>query len=510
MFFRLVWVGLLLICSFSKTSENLDEKWAKLTFSDKVIMLRDVAVESKQLLEKPQTASTALSYYNFLRAKADRTLASSVKEIDTQWLTHFERKFTVWASVEYSLKNNCKKALLMLPTESQEALLHEAVRDLEIKDQLVPIGLAYEGGTAYSKYGTFTKIGIGSDPDLHVRTAIVYHELGHVFYKDSDVYRTQEDIEAYIQTDYFKGYSTKVCHLIQKGASLLPSIASTTLGSNVAKKCDTFVNELIQTQGFLWIGPHSSKLEVYRKHFPQEYAVALYERFKEQRADLFSYQKLYENNKFAALFAKFHAFSLGQDVVQQGKGSHPSHLERVLYGLGYLAEQGVDLPKAIKAWESQGECVDAETLTCKDGCAHALRQPGALDALAVYYALSTKDYVQWKKTIRIPSRQKMLSAISLLKKSLERSSSGKCRETLYWYNLVRDLNNQPGEHFLEAIDHTWIDTIEEEIVRRTVLSLGGAGLGVLSFGIGVWGVAQLLALMAPKIRIFQVASHTKN
>ncbi len=472
MLYRLVCVCLLFTCSCGKALEKLDNRLERLDFSDKVIAVRDIAVDAAHFLADPEAARSALHYYNFLREKAHVPIASLNNEIDTDWLTHFERKFTILASLEYSLKNDCKKALLMLPSQSQEALLEEAAKDLDIKSHLVPVGLTYEGGKAFPRYGTFTKIGIGLDPDLQVRTSILYHELGHVFYKDSEIGLTQEEIEKYVQTDHFKKFNAKVERLVQKGASLLSSLQGTQLGTRLSKMCNEEAMGLIKTQGFLWVGSNDLELEAYQKQEPEEYASTLYERFTEQRADLFSYEKLYENDKLAALFAQFREFSADTNsIVQRGKIVHPSNLERILYGLGYLADKGEDVAKSVTEWESQGECVDAEQLTCKGHCAHVMKHAGTRDALSVYYALSNEDYLAWKKANK--KHQNVVSVIDDLKKSLKSlEKPNACIKPLYMYNLIRDLTDEKREYFPEAIDQEWIEKAKNSVFIRNWLYVG--------------------------------------
>ena len=108
----------------------------------------------------------------------------------------------------------------------------------------------------------------------------------------------------------------------------------------------------------------------------QEYT---FRRVKEKRADLFALEHLVKQGlinpildfvyyltsqrfedwtSLMLLHLPGMPFTINIGMIDE----HPSHIERALYCLGFLAAHGVDINKALRDYEAHGTCVDGENL----------------------------------------------------------------------------------------------------------------------------------------------------
>ncbi len=272
--------------------------------------------------------------YNILRQLSKKPKASSVADIDYLWLD----------SIEEGIMH--RKFDYMPPSEAIKSLIQEAAKIVKMERKIVPFMESDDvGGSSTLTPTGKPAIALCNNPNLDVLLSTVYHELGHVVNGDnairSDLKSGKKSYEEVLKEMESQPELKKIKHYTELGKTALN--ASTDIGKQV--------QEVLSHATTFWIPPKDQN----------EYKKTLYYLESERRADLYSLEKLYEQKHLSSIIAKIDEW-LGLTkygspfVVIEGAETHPSHFERVLYMIGFLADKGLDVNKLIRDWETEGIC----------------------------------------------------------------------------------------------------------------------------------------------------------
>ncbi len=183
-----------------------------------------------------------------------------------------------------------------------------------------------------------SKIAVCSDiPDLEILRSIIYHEMGHLV--NGDLHRDDED-------SAILGWLNDVSF-----ATDLKTIKRYTELGKTAFDCSTdtgkLINHVLSTHEIFWNKP--------KRLLDYKLMIAL--RGIEQRADLFSLQKLWEQNQLVTILTVIEQYSKSDYIVARERSQHPSYFERALYIAGFLVDKGIDINALFKKFEEQGKCM---------------------------------------------------------------------------------------------------------------------------------------------------------
>jgi hypothetical protein len=304
--------------------------------------------------EKEKDPSLVLYPYNRLRELLGQPRISSVKKVDKVWLDKVLYDADLAALIEEGYSE---------PTVAQKKLIEAEIRRLKL--EMPAVTLAYpreKGGSTGLLGGKRVYLSLCKNPDLDTRLQVLYHELGHIKHKDvtrdieinagtktiSDV-RAEKDFAADVKN---------IQHYLQLGWAAIPSLQKTSLGKYLYKLLHyddpkSEAKELIEKGRGLWIPPKNNK----------EKEKFGYIRETEERADLFALRELYKQGRMDAILTTIDYYLHFEDrplVIEQGKITHPSDVERALYIIGFLVAHDVHVPQVLYEWETKGMCIPAE------------------------------------------------------------------------------------------------------------------------------------------------------
>ena len=299
------------------------------------------------------TTKDLLSDYNIIRKTFNMPIADSPRNIDIDWVNEIAIKLNKILAKENKLQQVMYVHKADMPTYAQQALLQEAKKHSNLEHEITLLTTGAE-----SQVGFYSDLGsvlfIDKDCDLDWRLFATYHELGHI--EHEDLFYIQKSDLANSNTDEFK----KFTHDIQRIHEYLDlgrtAFDETTL---LGRKINTFFNpniwDKIYTLGYagiLWVEPDDQKI----------YNLTLFDRAKEQRADLFATEKLFEQQKINSILMIIQKWGLSPyTTAYEDVDQHPSDLERALYIAGFLVSKGIDINAALRNFNSKGVCIDAET-----------------------------------------------------------------------------------------------------------------------------------------------------
>jgi hypothetical protein len=307
-------------------------------------LLQILATQASNNLEHPEREkdpSLVLYPYNRLRELLSEPRISSVAEVDRAWLEEIDNEVALAAGIEQGH---------MRPTPAQKKLIEDEIARLKLEISVVPLAYSLEKGGQTGLINKKLYISLCKDLDLDTRLYILYHELGHIY---------QEEPEAKKQ---WALDIKDIDHYLQLGWKTIPSLQKTTVGKHLYKVLDyddpnAEAKRLLETYNALWVPPHdvqdreqvAHKLEI------------------ERLADLYMLRQLYNQSRVDPILTSIwnhgmsdFVFRYKPWVIAYGYTSHPSDIERALYALGFLVAHGVDVPKVLYEWETQGICTPAE------------------------------------------------------------------------------------------------------------------------------------------------------
>lgn len=278
--------------------------------------------------------------YNFLRELLHVDEANSLDEIDELWLGH--------------IKETVEEILLLektyLPTHAMQSLVNQARKVARYEDDVIALSSKDEFGGSSHKIGNKYFIEVCQTPDLDKRLFVVYHELAHLMHNDQErnklVWFDKIEPSVFLNEPSFKTDLEKIHRYKKIGKNVLNN------NSVVGRR----LKEALQNKTTLWIKPKDAAVRTKWMYF----------RGKEQRADLFAMKTLLEQGYLSSLLTMIEYWGNPVSpeeyyvVAQFDFDEHPSNVERALYFIGFLADRGFDVNKALVQWEIEGVCVSAE------------------------------------------------------------------------------------------------------------------------------------------------------
>ncbi len=310
--------------------------------------LFDLAHQVNESLARnvPNTLSNAeflLFPYNFLRELLQLETKSSLQEADRAWLKTILPELELNALAE---KGDIERAA----PEAQK-LMDRVVHSLNIQKKIYAALDPYGGHSGKTDTG-LTYIALLKTPDPDRQLFVIYHELGHIYYNDSENERLIADKKITPEELYkkhcFKADCDAIKKYVRRGIELVFSLRNTYLGKLLSKSLVLpEVREALTKRGTLWIPPTNHA----------EYQKIAYFRCTEQRADIFAIKNLLKHKLLSTVLAGINAYGGTYDkqpqLIANSTETHPSHLERALYMLGYLKEQGINVPSVLYNWEKK-------------------------------------------------------------------------------------------------------------------------------------------------------------
>jgi hypothetical protein len=182
-------------------------------------------------------------------------------------------------------------------------------------------------------------------------TAALYHEMGHVVHHDSLTSarltrqlerfgdHRQRELRLYqlqLADPDFTADLERIVYYAQRGReSIVERMNSTILGS--------FIAYVLAQDPALWKAPACEVCS----------ARVTFKRGKEQRADLFALDKLWEHGRIDVIMANLYLHGSSGSLRADAYDTHPSGVERALYMLGFLIDKGVDVHALIAEFEQK-------------------------------------------------------------------------------------------------------------------------------------------------------------
>lgn len=318
----------------------------------------DLAVQVNNFLEKNKpidrsNVTESLYPYNFLRELLGLPTKPTLQADDRAWFKTILPELELYFLVETDQVET--------PSIAHKKLLEEAIQLLNIQRKVYAAQHKQPlGGTTMSRSATgLTYIALCGSPDVDTRLSVLYHELGHVHHDDAGGIRLIEDNKTKPADLYnqpaFKDDLDAIARYLQKGIELVPTLQNTQMGKLLTNYlANPEVQRVFHKYGTFWIPPD----------YPDEYQKMIYYRGTEQRADLFALRNLLKYGMMSSILTFIDTFGIQREkpylIAHKSKDHHPSGLERALYLLGYLADQGINVSKVLYAWENEGVCVSAE------------------------------------------------------------------------------------------------------------------------------------------------------
>ncbi len=302
------------------------------------------------LLEKKSKKADGLhdkmivTLYNVLREYQHASSAKSISDIDYSWLEDLRETLDFKVLMHEQL---IPTAEAHWPTLAQEILAREAKMLLDIPGKICIAGTLSEGFSGLTPQTETPFIGVFSDRDRELRLFYIYHELGHLVHQDPVSYNlavtAKISIESIIAAKDFSLDLEKIKLYTEQGKQ---SITTTT-------RIGTKIVDLLKTHTCLWHAPKNK----------DTYTVMIYQRGKEQRADLYALEKLFVHGRLSVILRRIAHIENSDFLVAQELDNHASDLERALYMIGFLVKKGLDINHLLYEWETQGMCNDAEDMS---------------------------------------------------------------------------------------------------------------------------------------------------
>ncbi len=470
-------------CAFNVTQHKEYEVWkeqqrkswgAKSTLPEQLAALANSANNALGQARIELEPQNAIYPYNFLRELLGLPLVSSLADIDKLWLEQILPEVELFTVIE--------EREWLLPTEAQKELVFEASRLLNLQQEIVALNFGALGGEAITK-GERRYLALCQTPDLDIRLAILYHELGHIVHHDietaRDVMSHKQDPIAVVNAPDFKSDLEEIKSCFELGLTTLTLLKNTKIGNSLTQALTTpKAQEVLKEYGVLWIPPENQ----------QEKDELIYLRGIEQRADLFSLKQLLKLKNTSSILAGIYTMGLREkiilnEIVTEGtKEKHPSLVERSIYMIGFLAKQGFNVVHLFEAWEKEGICLVENQAT-----GYAKLFSPAWDSTTnsvikkAYEAWKEKkfqeDYSLWKQKKQEYWQKMALTPlarqIELLRDwnkhltNLEENPSSKSEQSklLFTYNYLREMTHLPLVSFWKNMNLSWIQEKKYQISK---------------------------------------------
>ncbi len=290
--------------------------------------------------------------YKFLRELLGLPTSPTLQKEDRLWVE------TIFPELEtYGLVEGI--GAFKRPTNAQKKLLEKAINLLNLQGKISALQQktgGVHGSTRISPSG-ITYIAMCENPDFDFMMYLLFHELAHVYHNDSKnedlIMQGEAKPEDLSNQSAFKTDLNTVKRYLKRGIELVPSLQSTRTGKLLASHlANSIVQLTLKITGGFWIHPKD----------PKEYQKIHYYRGKEQRADLFAIKNLLKHNLISTILRGVELFNNPESLylIADSSDNHPSDLERALYILGFLADQGINVRRELYKWEHQGVCTPVE------------------------------------------------------------------------------------------------------------------------------------------------------
>ena len=176
--------------------DHLQKEWSSNKIDEftkqinNILLRRSRALDDLKSPDKMYTQKVELYSYNFVRELLHLEVAKSYVDVDQDWLKEVQNETNLYSYIERLNRE--------LPTINQKELLAEARELLHLEDDIILLSCKGKGSWARApNYLTLT-----TDPDLNRQYYYLYHELGHIIYKDIfhhvDGNTSEADIDSWI------------------------------------------------------------------------------------------------------------------------------------------------------------------------------------------------------------------------------------------------------------------------------------------------------------------------
>jgi hypothetical protein len=299
--------------------------------------------------------------YNLLRELLGQPHASSVQEIDKNWLEEVKSEIGIAALIERGYGK---------PTLAQKKFIEDEIARLQFQTPIVPLIHPVEKAGEVGLVGGKPFLAVCKDLDIDTRLNVLYHELGHIQHKDGvnrdAILQGTKTIADLAAEHDFVSDIKDIERYLQLGWEAIPSLQQTRLGEHLYKimhyddpGAKMNQEKLLEQHHALWEPPTNAK---------GREAVAYY-RGQERRADLYMLRQLYEQGRLGPILTFLWDYGMTGTMFSRAQpwvissayqDIQPSDVERSLYALGFLIAQGVDVPNVLYEWETKGTCPPLE------------------------------------------------------------------------------------------------------------------------------------------------------
>jgi hypothetical protein len=453
---------------YSAWKTHIELEWNNKNYTliqrlDQLVGLLKKPLPSKANLDKKRE-DEYLNNYNTARDLLHLPLAQSMSEVDKNFVSELAE---ILATHKLAQTRGFHP-----PSPGMKELVQEAQTLMNIKDKIIILAHPeVKGGSA----ALGESLALCQMPDLDFTIYVLYHELGHLVYKDSDVYTCLKEIDLRCR-DAVQMPKPKDLLILKKYIEL--ALTKINDQSDVGKR---IINALKQLKAknlsiYDFIDKKSPGMEP-----PLTYDVIV-RRNTERRADLYAMTNLFQRNKIDPILTGITYFEPGEFDTKPAGGAmtHPSFLERALYTIGFLFEKGIDANAVIKNYEEQGTCLNRELLA---------QQPSpTAEAFDKEYARwRNEEYQIWKNAAlggyekrQFLFNEKVISLIETIDLNQREvdaaprnpednpSYPGRAyyqKQMLHAYNTLRDLFSLPRVHAVYEIDQQWTLKLSQQYAR---------------------------------------------
>lgn len=440
------------------------KKWeeAKVTFIDQKCNDLIAAIEpsDKNFTSRLAANKDKFYAYNFLRELLGEPIQQC--SVDEQWLSDVKKEATRFSILNRGIGSRMR---YFMPKIYQDELLKEA----QIVTNLIDERVSFSGNGAC----TPESITIGQTADLDNMLVDIYHELGHINYGDVDLVESKHSFEEYQVGQMLENFALEHPKVNAQLSLMAEYVAQAKEKLDAASETGKQLIEEIKKTPVFWNSSQDST----------SYIITAVGRARESRADLFAVEQLLRQKRLDPLLSLIHRWGLdyrdlfNSRTVEGGSDIHPSYLERALYIAGYLFSQGVNVNKELKRWENFGTCTDTRTLFGPGSHLHKKGMSGLERAYRLREKeLSYGDYKLWKTEIKSLTLKGVINLANLFLDLEEKLAFFQVdpdpeaeilqKQTLFAYNYLRELYNNPTAESVYQIDKNWIYDVHFDLFKK--------------------------------------------
>lgn len=400
--------------------------------------------------------------YNFLRELLGEPIQQC--SIDEQWLSDVKKeakRFSIlnsgiWSRIQYSM-----------PKVYQEELMQEAQIVTNLIDERVLL-------SGRSSSCTPESITIGQTADLDNMLSDIYHELGHINYGDVDLGESTQSFEKYQDGQTLENFALEHPKVNAQLDKMAQYVAQTKEKLDATSETGKQLIEEIKKTPVFWNSPQD----------PMLYIITAVGRARESRADLFAVEQLLRQKRLDPLLFKIHKWGLdykdlfGRTVEDDAFDGHPSYFERALYIIGYLFSKGINVNTELKRWENFGTCTDVRKLYGPGSHLHKKEMNAVERACHTKEKkLSVLEYELFKaevlKNLNATyggSPANLFLDIETCLRFFQVDPDPEAeilqKQTLFAYNYLRELYNNPTAESVYQIDKSWIYDAHFDLFKK--------------------------------------------